>query len=517
MLLNNDNGYINFKEFIKRDYFVDKTMIIENLNKRINREKYVCITKPRRFGKSSIVDMLGAYYTKDMDSRELFKGLKIEEHSLFEEHLNKHNVIKIDFSYMPSKSCSFDEYMDYVENTLAKNIEEKFGMKFEKSKGLPDLLLRTKEKFIFIIDEWDFIFNQNIYMENHEEFFDFLRLLLKDRPYVALCYMTGILPIKKHTSKSALNMFDEYTFINDEKYDSFFGFTDEEVRELVKKNGKIDYEKVALWYNGYTTNNGFKVYNPKSVVSAMNNSNCRSYWTPTGGFDEVLHYLKYDIDGVRNDIVKLISGEEVEVDIDEEYRAGQGDPRNRTEVYSAMIILGFLSYDEGYIRVPNMELMKEYNKAVKNSAFNIYAQIAKDGVKLLKATKALDEEAIAKAIEKIHDTEIPMFKYNNEDSLGYVLNMAYLSARDSYRIEREEKTGKGYADFLFYPRYKRDLPMVIELKVDDTVDNALKQIKDRNYQLKFEREYPDKDIMLVAICYDRKKKTHTCKIEKIER
>ncbi len=415
---------------------------------------------------------------------------------------------------MPSKNCSFDEYMEYVENTLARNIEEKFDMKFEKSRGLPDLLLKTKEKFIFIIDEWDFIFNKGLYTsKERESFLEFLRLLLKDKPYVSLCYMTGILPIKNHSKGSNLNMFYEYTFINDAMYDRFFGFTDEEVRELVKQNGKIDYEEVALWYNGYTTKNLLKVYNSKSVIESMTNSVCQSYWTHTLGFDEVLHYLKYDIDGVRDDIVKLISGEEVRVNIDEEYSPVQGDPRNRKEVYSAMIILGFLSYDEGYIRVPNMELMKEYNKAVEDSVFNIYAEIAKDGIQLLEDTQNLDEEAIAKAIEKIHDTEIPAFQYNKEDSLGYVVNMAYLAARDSYRIEREEKAAKGRADFLFYPRYRRDLPMVIELKVDDTVDNALKQIKDRNYPLKFKREYPNKDVMLVAICYDSKKKIHTCKIE----
>ena len=192
---------------------------------------------------------------------------------------------------------------------------------------------------------------------------------LKDQPYVSLCYMTGVLPIKKYSSGSALNMFDEYTFLKDRIYDEYFGFTEEEVLELCNKNKRMDFKELENWYNGYLTATGIKIYNPRSVVKALVNNYCESYWTNTGAKNEVAEYLKYNVLDIRDDVIAMVSGEEIDIIINEEYRAGQGAPRNKEEIYSAMIVLGFLSYYDGYLKIPNKELMQEFDKALKDESF----------------------------------------------------------------------------------------------------------------------------------------------------
>ncbi|WP_330606880.1 AAA family ATPase [Blautia lenta] len=206
------------------------------------------------------------------------------------------------------------------------------------------MLNELNEKFIFIFDEWDYIFNSNLFKEDQNEFLSFLMKFLKDQPYVSICYMTGVLPIKKYSSGSALNMFDEYTFLKDRIYDEYFGFTEEEVLELYNKNKRMDFKELENWYNGYLTATGIKIYNPRSVVKALVNNYCESYWTNTGAMNEVAEYLKYNVLDIRDDVIAMVSGEEIDIIINEEYRAGQGAPRNKEEIYSAMIVLGFLSY-----------------------------------------------------------------------------------------------------------------------------------------------------------------------------
>ena len=232
-----------------------------------------------------------------------------------------------------------------------------------------------KRKLIFIFDEWDYIFTNNLFENNQNDFLEFIRQLLKDQPYVALAYMTGVLPIKKYSSGSALNMFDEYTFLKDRIYDEYFGFTNEEVLALCEKNDEIKFSDLESWYNGYLTTKGKKIYNPRSVIKALENGYCESYWTNTGAMDEVTDYLKYNTLEIREDVIEMVSGEEVDIFIDEEFRAGQREPRTKEEIYSAMIILGFLSYHDGYLRIPNRELMKEFEKALKDDLLEKYQEL----------------------------------------------------------------------------------------------------------------------------------------------
>lgn len=244
------------------------------------------------------------------------------------------------------------------------------------------MLNATNDKFIFIFDEWDYIFTNNLFENNQNDFLEFIRQLLKDQPYVALAYMTGVLPIKKYSSGSALNMFDEYTFLKDRIYDEYFGFTNEEVLALCEKNDEIKFSDLESWYNGYLTTKGKKIYNPRSVIKALENGYCESYWTNTGAMDEVTDYLKYNTLEIREDVIEMVSGEEVDIFIDEEFRAGQREPRTKEEIYSAMIILGFLSYHDGYLRIPNRELMKEFEKALKDESFGEVSRIIENSRKM---------------------------------------------------------------------------------------------------------------------------------------
>ncbi len=515
--LNTKSCFDNFNELLNNKYFVDKSSIIELLNERIGtNQKYICITRPRRFGKSSIINMIGSYYSKYNDSKEIFDKLNISNCNTYEKHINKYNIIKIDFSEIPDESCSYEDYIERIKNNLSNDLKNTYSnIDFSNLTSLSDKFIKTNDKFIFILDEWDFIFNRNIFTKNHNDFLEFIRSLLKDKSYVQLCYMTGILPIKRYSTGSALNMFEEYTFLKDRVFDEYFGFTEKEVKSLCLKNNKVNYNDLESWYNGYITANGAKIYNPRSVVLALLNNYCESYWTNTGAMNEVLYYLKLDINGVFDDVLKMVNGEEIEIEIDEEYRAGQDILQTVEEIYSAMIVLGFLSYYEGVIKIPNKEIMKEFEKAVKDESFGEVSRIVNNSKKMLRATQTEDTETMVEILHDIHNSEIPILKYNDENSLSCVVTLAYLYARDIYRIEREEKSGKGYVDFCFHPRRNRDLPIILELKKDEDVSIAINQIKEKEYAIKFKKEYKNKEVLIVAICYDSKTKEHSCKIEKL--
>ena len=543
--LNTDQSLQNYKRLLKSTYFVDKSTIINKLNILIDTSDcYLCITRPRRFGKSSVADMLGAYYSKAVDSKDIFDKLKISEAESYEENLNKYNVINISFNQVSHRGNRYEDYIEMIKENLIKDITEKYPhIKTEKYFTINHMLSATKDKFIFIFDEWDYIFSNNIFEENQNDFLEFIRQLLKDQPYVALAYMTGVLPIKKYSSGSALNMFDEYTMLNDSTFGEFFGFIEEEVKELCGKQSVVSFETVSDWYNGYLSEDGDRLYNPRSVVKSLQRGKCQSYWTNTGAMDEVAKYLKYNTLEIRDDVIEMVSGGEIDIFIDEEFRAGQREPRTKEEIYSAMIVLGFLSYHDGYLKIPNKELMREFEKALRDESFGEVSKIVENSREMLKATLNGDTKTVESILHDIHNSEIPILQYNDENSLSCVLTLAYLSARDSYRIEREEAlahlmnsqsefseqahptqvgcSNKIYADFTFHPRRKSDKALIIELKKDENVDKALNQIKEKEYVQKFKAKSgngqgENKEVLAVAICYDSKTKEHSCKIEQIQ-
>ena len=271
-------------------FFVDKSAIIEKLSTRINTpNRYICITKPRRFGKTSVLNMLGAYYCKAYDSKVLFDGLKIAKTAAYAAHLNQYNVVHLSMNSLPDDGNAYEDYMNLFKNAIRRDILEAYPqLKEQEFNSLSEMLVATDKQFIFIIDEWDYIFSHELYPEHHGDFLEFLRNLLKDKPYVALVYMTGVLPIKKYSTGSALNMFDEYTMLKDRSFEEYFGFSDEEVEMLCARQTKLPLAEIRDWYNGYVSSTGERIYNPRSVALALLNGYCQSYWTRTGKMDEAM-------------------------------------------------------------------------------------------------------------------------------------------------------------------------------------------------------------------------------------
>ena len=514
--LNTNSAYKDFNRLVHDKYFVDKSGIIEKINTRINvKNRYICITKPRRFGKTSVLNMLGAYYCKTYSSQKLFQGLNISKSETFTAHLNQYNVMNLSLNDTPLDRSNFMAYIEQINNSIINDIKEAYPQLKDKDfVKASDALNATDDEFIFIIDEWDYIFSNELYPDHHKDFLEFLRNLLKDRPYVALTYMTGVLPIKKYSTGSALNMFKEYTMLKDPFFEEYFGFTEAETESLCQRQTALTMNDIREWYNGYQTKDGARLYNPRSVVCALEDETCQSYWTRTGKIDEVLFFLKYNIDEVRDDVVKMVNHTPIQIDIDEEYTAGQDAPKNRKEIYSAMIIYGLLSYHKGELRIPNKELMLEYQKTLEDSNFGYIAELVRNSCDVLHATLNKRGEDVASYLHNIHNSELPILKYNDENSLSCVVTLAYLSARNKYKVEREEKSGKGFVDFIFYPRWKHLPGIIIELKADSTPKAAIAQIKEREYSEKLRKENIT-HILAVGINYDSIKKEHQCMIEEI--
>ena len=386
------------------------------------------------------------------------------------------------------------------------------------------------EKFIFVLDEWDFIFHREFITEaDKAKYVAFLSNLLKDRPYVILSYMTGILPIAKYSSGSELNMFAEFTMVNSPMFGTYFGFTDDEVDDLYerycrecekqRKIKNVTRKGLRDWYNGYYTKSGERVYNPRSVVFALQFNNLANYWASAGPYDEI-YYIRNNVSDVRDDLALMAAGESVSAKI-QEYAATSMNLSTRDEIYSAMVVYGFLSYLNGKVSIPNRELMEKFDELLmKNESLGYVYRLAKESEKMLKATLAGDTHTMEKILELVHDTEVPLLSYNHETELSAIVNLVYLAARDSYRVEREDKAGVGYVDFIFYPYDLTADGIILELKVDHTPEEAIQQIKDRKYALKFvprlaeQKKYTGK-ILAVGIGYEKTEKKHRCRVESL--
>ncbi|MGN0294218.1 MAG: AAA family ATPase [Lachnospiraceae bacterium] len=543
--LNSKKPFLLFQEEALSAYFVDKTDILNELVPLIEAQsflpgagpdrgkgyKYVCITRPRRFGKTVMANMISSYFGKGVDSSRVFRGLRASSYGWYEKHLNMHNVIHIMFNEAPDDCVSYKEYISRIKGLLLDDLMRKFpDVRIREYDSLWDAFNKiiefgSGEKFIFVLDEWDFIFHQDfVTAEDKRAFTKFLSVLLKDQPYVELVYMTGILPIAKYSSGSELNMFYEYTMATREKYSEYFGFTDEEVDELyqryldVKQQPAVSREGLRVWYDGYQTVSGRRLYNPRSVVAALSDNQLGSYWTSSGPYDEIFYYVEHDVNQVRDDIAVLVSGTPVPVKV-QEYAATSMNLITRDEIFSAMVVYGFLSYENGYVSIPNQELMGKFTDMIqKEPSLGYVYRLAAESRRMLQATKAGDTETVTRIMEYAHNTESPLLYYSNETELTMIVNMVYLSARDSYRIERGDKAGTGYVDFIFYPNKADDDCIILELKVDHTAEEAVQQIKDRRYALKFQGKLGDKvqytgRILAVGIAYFKEQKRHSCRIE----
>lgn len=531
MFLNSIVPYEAFSEIVSDTYFVDKSSLIAELIPMLGKKnRYFCITRPRRFGKSVAANMIGAFFGKGTDGDHLFCNLHIAENENYRAHLNQHNVIFIDFSRMPENCSSYQAYITRISEGLKTDILQIYSeMELNKDYAVWDILLdvfqKTRKRFIFVIDEWDAVFHMPFITKNEQkEYLLFLKNLLKDQVYVELTYMTGVLPIAKYSSGSELNMFLEYDMATKKRFGGYFGFFDSEVDRLFQiyreknEEPEITREDLRVWYDGYYTARGQKIYNPRSVVCALTDDELANYWTSSGPYDEIFYYIRNNIEAVREDLVLMIAGEGIEAEI-QNYAAVSMSLNTKDEIYSAMVVYGLLTYEDGKVFIPNREIMEQFKKLLmsKESLGYVYS-LANESEKMLKATLAGDTGTMERILKFAHDTESPIFSYNSEIELSAIVNLVYLAARDKYRVEREDKAGEGYVDFIFYPERKSADAIILELKVDSTPEEAIRQIKRKNYAVRLRGKLGEKPkytgkILAVGISYDKKTKKHSCKVE----
>ena len=531
--VNSKNAYALYKKETAKPYFVDKTVLLKELFPLVEEgSHYLCITRPRRFGKTVMANMVASFFSKGHRANDVFQNLQIYQDKDYEKYLNKYTVIHIMFNDLPRNCNSYKQYIDRIEETLIKDLKKEYpDMPIDDQNAVWDTLLEIyAEKqdiiIVFVFDEWDFIFHQKFVTEDDKlSYLQFLRNLLKDRPYIALVYMTGILPIAKYSSGSELNMFAEFTMTTEQRFSEYFGFTDEEVDGLYLRyiencasTKMVTRDDLREWYDGYHTRKGERLYNPRSIVLSLSNNNTGNYWTSSGPYDEIFYYIENNIADVREDLALMVSGIPVPAKI-QEYAATSMNLQTRDEIFSAMVVYGFLTYENGKVMIPNKELMDKFADMLKKEASLGYVyRLAKESDRMLRATLAGDTETMAEILELAHDTEIPLLSYNDETELTAVVNLVYLSARDNYRVEREDKSGVGYVDFIFYPVNRDADGIILELKVDHSPDEAIRQIKDKKYILRFtgklgeERKCAGR-ILAVGISYNKKQKKHACKVE----
>lgn len=531
--LNNTSSYEAYRKVKNSPYFVDKTHILTKIIPRIETsENCLCITRPRRFGKSVIANMMAAFFSKGCNAEELFNGSQISLCDNYKSQMNQYNVISLSLNRIPNNCTSYRQYIERIESRLKRDLIHSFPTTdICEQDALWDILTdiyaqENSAKFIFILDEWDYIFHRDfVTEEDKSSYIDFLSNLLKDQPYVSLAYMTGILPIAKYSSGSELNMFAEYTMAAEELYSEYFGFTEKEVDILFEKylqnepNPQIAREGLRIWYDGYHTKSGERVYNPRSVVLALTNNNLGNYWTSSGPYDEIYYYVQHNIAAVQDDLVQMISGIPVPAKISE-YAATSMRLSTKEEIFSAMVVYGFLTYENGCVSIPNKELMDRFNEMLmKEQSLGYIYQLAQKSEKMLSATLAGDTDMMTEILEYAHNTESPLLSYSSEAELTMIVNLVYLQARDRYRIEREDKAGIGYVDFIFYPEINQKADgIILELKVDHTAEEAIQQIKEKKYLTKFQGKLGQKlrytgRILGVGIAYYKDTKKHECKIE----
>lgn len=517
-------GNKGFWESIRSEIYVDKTNLISCTNALLNTEdKFVCVSRPRRFGKSMALKMLAAYYSRGCNSAELFKGLKIEDSDTFQIHLNKYNVIFLNMQQFLIEAGS-GNITEYLESELLEELFEEYGdILTERNVGIAAALrkiyAKTDNQFIFLIDEWDCMMRERQQAENlQKQYLDFLRNLLKDQPYVALAYMTGILPVKKYGQHSALNMFWEYSMTGQFTFEEYTGFTEEEVKELCREYD-MDFFTISNWYDGYSFRRFKHIYNPRSVVAAMKNHVLSNFWTSTETYEALKLYIDMDFDGLKNDIVQMLGGERIKVNT-LSFQNDMHTFRTKDDVLTLLIHLGYLGYSQVIQEafIPNKEIIGEFENAMSVSGWPEIMRILKASERLLSDTLSGDAASVAQGLDRAHTEAASILTYNDENSLSCAIGLAYYSARKDYRLIRELPSGRGFADVVFLPLPFVNKPaLVVELKYDKTANAVIQQIKDRKYTQAL-ADYTG-EILLVGINYvkERKDKPHSCIIERVKK
>lgn len=513
---------------LNSEIYVDKTGLLEYTNKVMNTNaKFICNSRPRRFGKSITTEMLAAYYGKNCDSKDMFSRLTIGKSETFKKYLNQYDVILFDVQWCMMDAGSPEETVAYINEHLVQELKNVYqDVELENVKtacgAMSAINAEKGVRFVVIIDEWDVLIRDESAKEDvQKEYIDFLRGMFKGTEptkYIRLAYLTGILPIKREKTQSALNNFDEFTMLSASNLAPYIGFTEEEVRTLALQYN-CDFEEVKRWYDGYILS-GLQIYNPRAVVGVMRKGEFKSYWSETASYEAIVPLINRNYDGLKNAIIEMLSGAAVKVNT-ATFKNDMLAIKNRDDVLTYMIHLGYLGYDQTkkMAFIPNEEIRQELTVAVESQRWDELLMFQQESEQLLTATLNMDGEAVASQIEKIHNDYVSVIQYNNENSLSSVLAIAYLCAMQYYfKPIRELPTGRGFADFVFIPKpeYQNEYPaLIVELKWNRNAQTAMQQIKDRNYPASI-LSYTG-DILLVAINYDKSSKEHQCQIEQYQK
>ncbi len=545
-------GKAAYEEAVNSEIFIDKTEMILYLNRVVRTEqKYVCVSRPRRFGKSMAAKMICAYYDRQANSRELFERCRIsnaekpEGGKTWDAYLGQFDVIRLVMSEFLAESASVDDMLSYLSDEVISELKEaypdvNYGSRVNLRTVMNRICGSRKVQFVVVIDEWDAIFRE--YKEDKEgqkRYLDFLRDWLKDKEYIALAYMTGILPIKKYGKHSALNMFDEYSMTFPMQLAPYAGFTAEETSGLCRRYGR-DYQEIRDWYDGYRVSDilppdpghaklsstgktpearKYSLYSPLSVVKAMRSGFINNYWNETETYEALRQYIDWNFEGLKEDVAILMDGGKIPVDITG-YQNDMTTFHSKDDILTMLIHLGYLGYDSDRkeVFIPNKEVLQVFKTSTKNRDWTVTFRALQNSRKLLEATWACDQETVAELLEAAHD-KAGNRAYHSEAGLSYAVQLAYYAAQDLYTVIPELDTGKGYADLAFIPR-KPDIPAIlVELKYREDADTAISQIH--------RQKYPDRlqlykgNLILVGINYDKTVsnndtafKHHSCQIER---
>jgi hypothetical protein len=469
-------------------------------------------------------NMMIAYYSKGADARELFTGLNISHATNYEKHLNAHNVICLDVASFLVRARDVSLVVDLMQQRVIEELRSLYpdAVKSEEdvlADALADVNQKTGEKFIVIIDEWDAIFREKKSdKELQDQYVNFLRGMFKSgqsAAFIELAYLTGILPIKRYNSESALNNFEEFTMTDAGGLAEYVGFTENEVKILCDKYN-MDYEEARQWYDGYSFFELEHVYGPNSLVQAMRRHQYRSYWTDTASYTSLTDLIAMNFDGLKASILQMLSGEQIAVNVST-FENDMTAFYNRDDVLTLLIHLGYLAYDRsGKAYIPSEEVKASFYKAIRATNWTPVLEACRASDALLKATINGDCDAVAAGIDNVHMANTSILNYNDENALACVITLAYYNAINQYTLHREMPAGKGYADILFRPRRYSDCPaMVVELKMNQSAESALAQIKERRY-VEALSGYEGK-VLLVGVNYDKETKAHTCVIEELKK
>ena len=537
-------GKFAFTEAVNSPIFIDKTPMIAFLNSLVKtKQKYVSVSRPRRFGKTTAADMICAYYDRETDSASMFSGLKLAGCPDWDKYLKHFDVLRLNMIDFLTGSENISEMLSYLTEEVTDELMSKFpDVKYGSRLNLRTVMNKingaTGQQFVIVIDEWDAIFREYPNdVDGQKLYLDFLRDWLKDKEYVALAYMTGILPIKKYGKHSALNMFDEYSMIYPLQLAQYAGFTEQEVRGLCNTYGR-DYEQIKAWYDGYQVTDivppdpdheilkatgespkaeRYSLYSPLSVVKAVQTGQILNYWNNTETYEALEKYISMNFDGLKETIVMLMEGGRQAVDISG-YQNDMTSFNNRDDILTMLIHLGYLSFDNGAVFIPNREVLDVFKTSTRDASWQPVFQMLANSQRLLEATWAEDAETVAALMEEAHLAAGPE-RYHSEEGLSFAIQLAYYNAVNYYTLFRELGTGKGYADQVYIPRpeYADKPVLLIELKYEQSAETAIDQIHKRQYPKGLEA-YKGK-MLLVGINYNRDSKSeeykhHTCLIEK---